>query len=88
MEIGLLNYVVSDNETLDQKIDDLVRLILISSKNAVHQGKRLLRQLSLKNHALQEFLTETIADLRVSPEGQEGISAFLDKRKPNWHPEN
>jgi methylglutaconyl-CoA hydratase len=25
-----------------------------------------------------------IARLRVSPEGQEGLSAFLDKRKPNW----
>ena len=25
-----------------------------------------------------------IARLRVSPEGQEGLSAFLDKRKPHW----
>jgi methylglutaconyl-CoA hydratase len=31
-----------------------------------------------------DYTTKTIARLRVSPEGQEGLRAFLEKRKPNW----
>jgi len=32
----------------------------------------------------RRFTAETIARLRVSEEGQEGLRAFLEKRKPNW----
>jgi methylglutaconyl-CoA hydratase len=32
----------------------------------------------------REYTAETIARLRVSEEGQEGLSAFLEKRKPRW----
>ena len=32
----------------------------------------------------KEFTVEKISELRVSKEGQEGITAFLEKRKPNW----
>jgi methylglutaconyl-CoA hydratase len=31
-----------------------------------------------------EYVSKTLAELRVGPEAQEGISAFLNKRKPNW----
>jgi methylglutaconyl-CoA hydratase len=30
------------------------------------------------------YTAEMIAHLRVSPEGQEGMAAFLEKRKPKW----
>ena len=38
----------------------------------------------------RKYTAETIAALRVSPEGQEGLRSFLEKRKPNWviNPEN
>ena len=32
----------------------------------------------------KEFTVEKISQLRVSPEGQEGMNAFLEKRKPQW----
>jgi len=84
-EIGLLNYAVSDKLALDQKIDDLIRHILISGKRAVHHIKLLLSQISSgSNNNLQDYMSRTIADSRTSSEGQEGISAFLEKRKPNW----
>jgi methylglutaconyl-CoA hydratase len=35
---------------------------------------------------VQRYTVERIADLRVSPEGQEGMRAFLEKRKPDWQP--
>ena len=31
-----------------------------------------------------EYVSKTLAELRVSPEGQEGLKAFLEKRKPSW----
>jgi enoyl-CoA hydratase/carnithine racemase len=31
-----------------------------------------------------EYVSKTLAELRVSPEGQEGLKAFLEKRKPGW----
>ena len=49
-------------------------------------AKRLL--LDYQNQPLSDALIadscERIADIRVSPEGQEGLSAFLEKRRPNW----
>jgi len=35
---------------------------------------------------VQRYTVERIAELRVSPEGQEGMRALLEKRKPNWAP--
>jgi methylglutaconyl-CoA hydratase len=34
--------------------------------------------------AAKRFTAEMIAGLRVGPEGQEGMAAFLEKRKPKW----
>jgi methylglutaconyl-CoA hydratase len=34
--------------------------------------------------AVKRYTAEMIADLRVGPEGQEGMAAFLEKRKPKW----
>jgi methylglutaconyl-CoA hydratase len=31
-----------------------------------------------------DYVSRMLAELRVSPEGQEGLRAFLEKRKPNW----
>jgi methylglutaconyl-CoA hydratase len=33
---------------------------------------------------LEQLTVEGIADIRVSPEGREGVQSFLQKRKPNW----
>jgi len=33
---------------------------------------------------LRRYTENAIARIRVSPEGQEGLNAFLEKRKPNW----
>ena len=35
----------------------------------------------------KEFTVEKISELRISKEGQEGINAFLEKRKPSWSEE-
>jgi methylglutaconyl-CoA hydratase len=51
----------------------------------VAAAKSLIREiLSLPADQALEHAVRTIARIRVSPEGQEGLGAFLDKRKPDW----
>ncbi|HCJ32690.1 MAG TPA: enoyl-CoA hydratase, partial [Ktedonobacter sp.] len=48
-------------------------------------GKALALNVGRMNQeTARRYTTETIAALRVSAEGQEGLRAFLEKRKPNW----
>lgn len=85
-EIRLLNYVETEENDMDVKIQQLIQEILTSGPKAVQHAKALLRQLSIPSREIHDYMAQAIADLRVSVEGQEGISAFLEKRKPNWHP--
>jgi methylglutaconyl-CoA hydratase len=69
-------------ETLAETITDL----RTSGPNAMKLCKRLIHQVC--NHLTMEeaydYTARMIADIRASEEGQEGISAFLEKRKPKW----
>ena len=83
-EIGLAHAVVPADE-LDAKVDEYVREILTSAPEAVAAAKRLVRDVSGRLPADAASMTTTlIAKLRVSAEGQEGLKAFLEKRKPSW----
>jgi len=51
----------------------------------VATAKEIVREVSrLPRDAAIDYTVRTIARARVSPEGQEGLSAFLEKRKPRW----
>ena len=85
LSLGLVNYVVSSEEEMNQKITYLINQIYSSGPNAVKESKLLVK--TLQNINMQELLTKTaskIASIRTSEEGQEGISAFLEKRKAKW----
>ena len=53
---------------------------------AVGDAKRLVNHVTGHSidHALMEETAKRIARARVSPEGQEGVNAFLEKRRPRW----
>lgn len=73
-------------EEMDKHIDEVVALLKTSGPKAMTQCKNLLYDISNKL-TLQEAIDYTakmIAEIRASSEGQEGMSAFLEKRKPNW----
>jgi methylglutaconyl-CoA hydratase len=83
-EIGLVNDVVA-REQLEQTVEDLVDLLLTSGPEALANCKELIfrvPQISLEE--AKEFTARMIANLRISDEGQEGMAAFLEKRKPKW----
>jgi methylglutaconyl-CoA hydratase len=86
MELGLINHLVSDEHELDKKISFLINQIYSSGPQAVNESKKLINYINSKNMDLiLEKTSELIAKLRTSNEGQEGISAFLEKRKPYWY---
>lgn len=83
--IGLLSLVV-EKDILDKTIEDLLTHLLAGGPEALAKIKELVRTVS--NQQLDDGLVaETarrIAEIRVSPEGKEGIASFLEKRKPAW----
>lgn len=83
-EIGLAHHVVPVTE-LDQRVDELARELLTSGPAAMAIAKDLIRQVTgeLPENVIG-LTSETIARQRVSAEGQEGMRAFLEKRKPSW----
>ena len=85
LRIGLLHDVVAADE-LDAAIDRQLALLLKAAPHASADAKRLVREASAATDRdrLDHDNAALIAALRVSAEGQEGLGAFLDKRKPSW----
>lgn len=84
-DIGLVHEVVSDEGALDARIVELVGELLAAGPTAVREAKALIRRLRGQPAAQARALTvAAIARQRTSPEGQEGLAAFLDKRDPSW----
>mgnify|MGYP000889048043 CR=1 FL=1 len=86
LRLGLVSQVVSDEGALDAAVHSLVDLLLANSPAAMAASKQLIFDVAGKavNDALIDMTCQRIADIRVSAEGQEGLSAFLEKRSPNW----
>lgn len=86
--LGLIDVVTTDS--LDEALEPLLTALLANSPAAVKACKRLIHHVS--NHPLDaEVVAETarrIAEIRVSAEGQEGLSSFLEKRAPAWQQSN
>ncbi len=84
-KMGLLHEVVEEAD-LDAAVDQQVSLLLKAGPLAAAQAKALIRRVASHTDGARHDADNAalIARLRVSPEGQEGLSAFLDKRKPGW----
>lgn len=85
-QFGLVHEVVSEPALLDDACQRLVSQLRRNSPQAMHAAKELIFAVSSKV-ITQDVINDTarrIADIRVSEEGQEGLSSFLEKRKPNW----
>ncbi|MBI3492613.1 MAG: hypothetical protein HY047_12670 [Acidobacteria bacterium] len=83
-EIGLIHAVVPAAE-LDATVDRYVRELLTGGPEAIAAAKALIP--AVWDRATSDAAPITaaaIATRRVSPEGQEGLRAFLDKRAPSW----
>jgi methylglutaconyl-CoA hydratase len=81
--IGMLSILT---EKLDEEIDALVKHLLAGGPAAHAKIKDLIRAVAGRpaDDALAAETAKRIAEIRVSPEGKEGIASFLEKRKPAW----
>ena len=85
LQISLVHEAVEE-QFLDDKVEQLITAILSNGPEAVVAAKQLVFAISGKaiDSSLIEHTCEVIAGIRVSAQGQEGLSAFLDKQKPHW----
>ena len=82
IEMGLVHNQGSQEE-MSEMAEKLAKKIKNNSPQAVRSTKQLINNLETTKDP-KKLTTELIASLRVSQEGQEGLQAFFDERKPNW----
>lgn len=83
--IGLV-HMVAMGAQLEATFDGMVKHLLSCGPNAQHEAKELIRAVAgvAITDSVMEETAGRIARLRASTEGKEGMTAFLEKRKPNW----
>ena len=83
--VGMLSALVAAAD-LDATIEGLVKHLLDGGPQAHARIKELIRAVAQRpvDDALVADTAKRIAEIRVSPEGKEGIAAFLEKRRASW----
>ena len=86
LSFGLIDEITADPAALEAARDRIARDARACAPIAVAESKRLVAHVAGRaiDHALMADTAHWIARVRVSPEGQEGVRAFLDRRKPAW----
>ena len=85
LQLGLVSELVAEDD-LDSTVMNLAETIALNGPNAVRRAKKLIDDVANKpiNQQLMHHTASTIAEIRASNEGQEGVTAFLTKRTPDW----
>jgi methylglutaconyl-CoA hydratase len=84
--IGLLHEIVPGEEQLDEAIGEIIDSLLKNGPNAQAECKALIRVIAGQpiDESTNEETAQRITRVHSTPEGKEGLAAFLEKRKPNW----
>jgi enoyl-CoA hydratase/carnithine racemase len=84
LRLGLVNQVVAP-ERLEEAFDEMLARLLDKPKDVLALGKRAYyRQLEMGLEDAYDFTTGVIVDNALGKDFEEGLAAFLDKRKPEW----
>ena len=85
LRIGFVHEVVAA-DALDAMLAELAQALVNAGPEAVKLCKKLVQDVAGQDitPVLINLTIASIADVRVSPEGREGLQSFLQKRKPNW----
>ncbi|MFN3524421.1 MAG: enoyl-CoA hydratase-related protein [Phenylobacterium sp.] len=84
--VGLITEAADDFDALGAAAERIIDQTMACGPQAVAESKRLVSDVVGRHidRALMEETARRIARVRVSPEGQEGVRAFLERRKPGW----
>jgi methylglutaconyl-CoA hydratase len=75
-----------DPDELEHTVETIIAFLRTSGPKAMSQGKKLIFEVTngLTLQEAYDYTARMIAEIRASDEGQEGMKAFLEKRKPRW----
>lgn len=81
-------HALASTGLIDEAVGHFAKALLAAGPDALARTKKLLTEVTDHpvDSALLGLTADVIADVRASPEGREGIGAFLQKRKPGWVP--
>jgi len=85
LNLGLISEAIKTDK-LDDEVNKIIGSLLKNGPIALTKTKELIHRVDseTRDSLLIDYTCELIAELRVSEEGQEGLSAFLEKRAPSW----
>jgi methylglutaconyl-CoA hydratase len=86
--LGLVHEIAASDADLDEKLGEILDAMLLCSPAAQMEAKALIRAVAGRpvTSELIQDTAERIAKMRASPEGREGVAAFLEKRRASWIP--
>lgn len=85
LRIGLVHEVVADEAALDARVDAILGELRTAGPTALRAAKALVREIgALGADEARRHTPRYIAQQRRSAEGQEGLTAFIEKRDPDW----
>ena len=90
LRIGFIEALVDRAEEVDAAVDAMVAEVMTTGPSAVTLSKELtlgFDRWTESDEALRDWTLDFTSRMRGSNEGQEGLSSFLEKRPPNWKPE-
>jgi methylglutaconyl-CoA hydratase len=80
-----LAHVVVPQDQLDDEVQRVIDELLTAAPGAIAVAKHLASEVAYRDpRDVMMHTAETIASKRTDPEGQEGLTAFLEKRRPTW----
>ena len=84
--LGLINRCFTTKEDTEVYVQKIIAELKTSAPGAMRSCKRLISTVAQVSSVEEtiDYTARMIAEARASEEGQEGMSAFLEKRKPNW----
>lgn len=83
LEMGMLNYIVDDNK-VEEIVESFINKLTNNAPEATKKVRELIRNIDKIDNP-SKYIAHGITELRLSEEGKEGITSFLEKRKASWH---
>ena len=90
LRIGWIDDIVKDKEEFEKASSRVIDTVLTTGPVAVYESKKLTLELDRwtgSDEDLRLWTLEKTSEMRGSREGQEGLSAFLERRSPDWSTE-